>query len=147
MWGAKRVLKVKRARDERFAGCPGYDTSGCLGEAGGAGVPCGYRLEIKNDCKQCPLSPLFGLTRQGLLDAHSPLAGTQCSRRCGHTIRSCRFRRQVLNWDELVAYYGSTTQARTEVERAHIDDMKRIGELRFAQGFKDNPCARRCVVF
>ena len=138
-WGAKRVLKVKRTRDERYAGCNGFYSYGCMG------APCDYRLETKYDCKACPLSPQFGLTREGLLGARSPAGAGACSRDCGHTIRTCKFRREVRNWPQLVEYYGSTTQARQEVERAHIEDMKTVAQLRFAQGFSDNPCSRRCA--
>jgi len=136
-WGAKRLLRIERTRDARTVGCLGYFEVGCGGE------PCHYRVEEAKCVQDCPLQPRFELRKETIQSAQSRAGSPACSSRCGHSIRTCRFTRHVVNWNEMVEYYGSVDVVKTVVEQTHIDDMREIARISPYQSFDDNACARR----
>jgi hypothetical protein len=136
-WGAKRVMHTNRQPNPMYTGCPGYYTNDC------DNARCDYRVEYKFDCMQCPLSARFSLSTELLATANSPTSAAICARgnECGHHLTSCRFRRKVDNFDELLNYYKTEQAARQAILDTHLQDMLEMGRLRFTQSFESNLCA------
>jgi hypothetical protein len=100
-------------------------------------------VEYKFDCMQCPLAARFSLNTELLIDASSPIDSVLCAKgdQCGHRTTTCRFKRKVENFAELLQYYKTEKLARQIVIDTHMHDMRALAKQLFTQSFESNVCA------